>query len=88
MNVHAVDRRHELRQCIQLRFKAAPVVICPPIAREFAHRRELHPLRRIGYQFSRRPFRRGDPPTQVRERLIGRVEPERPDCVVVGLSHR
>jgi hypothetical protein len=38
---------NELRQGIQLCLALAPVIIGHPVLREFLHRRQLHPLRRI-----------------------------------------
>ena len=52
-----------------------PVVIRLPIAREFAHRRELRALDR----FPLRPLRRCDPPAQTSESVIGRMKLERHD---------
>ena len=68
---------HELRQGVQPRFDLAPVVVGLPIARELAHRRELHALRRIGDRLALGPLRRGDTPAQVRERFVGCVKLER-----------
>jgi hypothetical protein len=48
-----------------------------PIAREFLHRRELHALRRVRDRFLLRPLCRGDPPAEVRESLVGHLDPER-----------
>src|SRR6266581_2986268 len=45
VNVQAIDGRHELRQCIQLRFRLPPVVVRPPVAYE---RLELRQLRALG----------------------------------------
>src|SRR5262245_11331849 len=47
VDVEAVDLGHELWQGLQFRLALAPVVICPPIAREFLNGRQLHPLRCI-----------------------------------------
>ena len=88
MNVQPVDIGRELRQGVEPRFDLAPVVIGLPIARQFAHCRELHALRCIRHQFLRWPLRRGDPPAQVRNRLIGCTEAEGPNCGVFDSTHR
>ena len=44
MNVQPVDLGHEVRQGVQLRLALAPVVVCPPVAREVLHHREPHAL--------------------------------------------
>ena len=44
MNVQPIDHSLEHRQGIQFRLDLAPIVFCPPIAREFLHCRELHAL--------------------------------------------
>ena len=88
MNVQPVDLRDELRQGVQPRFDLAPVVTPSANSARVPHRRELHALRCIRYDFPRRPLRRGDPPAQVRQRLIGRMEPERADCAVFRRSRR
>jgi hypothetical protein len=44
VNVEAVDFSDELRQSVQLRLAPAPVVVRPPIPREFLNRRERHAL--------------------------------------------
>src|SRR5438045_660721 len=45
MDIQPIDLRHELRQRVQFRFHLAPIVICPPIAREFLHHRARYALR-------------------------------------------
>ena len=66
----------------------APVVFCPPIARERLHRRELHALGRICDRFPFRPLCRVDAPAQFVERLLGSSEAERADRVGIGRSGR
>ena len=88
MNVEPVDVRHELRQGVQPRFDLAPVVICRPIGRELAHRRELHALRRIRYRFPLGPLCRGDPPAEIGESLIGGMKLEGADRVVFSRCAR
>src|SRR3712207_8623612 len=51
VDVHPVDRRHELRQRVELRLPAAPVLVGRPVVRECLHLRELHALLAVGHQF-------------------------------------
>ena len=51
MNIEAVDRRHELRQCVQPRLDFAPIVTGCPIMREILHRRERDALGVIDNRF-------------------------------------
>jgi hypothetical protein len=79
VNIETVDLRHELRQRVQLRRAAAPVVFRRPVVREGAHRRELHALRLIIDRLPLgRPPRR-DPPPEIRDRLFGHIDLKRPD---------
>src|SRR5580704_8445012 len=55
MNVQPVDLGDELRQGVQFCFALAPIVICPPIARQRLRRRELYSLGCICNRFSFRP---------------------------------
>jgi hypothetical protein len=79
VNIETVDLRHELRQRVQLRLAAAPVVFRRPIVREGAHRRELHALRLVidGLPLRRPP--RCDPPPEIGDRLFGHLDMKRPD---------
>ena len=79
VNVQPVDRRHELRQGVQPSFDLTPIVICPPVAREFLNRRELHALRCIRYRFLLRPFRRSDASAEIDKLLVRNVEAEGTD---------
>ena len=45
VDVEPVDLGDEVRQGVQLRFEAAPVVLRAPVPRELLHRRERHALR-------------------------------------------
>src|SRR6266849_1481534 len=76
MNVEPIDLGHELRQGVQLRLALAPVVICPPIARECLSRRQLHALRCIGDRFALRPLGRVYAPAQLGKLRFRHVDVE------------
>ena len=82
MNIQSIDVRCELGQGVEPGFNLTPVVFRLPEAREFLHRRELHALRGISYQFALGPVRRGDATTKVRERLIRSMKLEGMDGFV------
>jgi hypothetical protein len=88
MNVQPVDLGHELRQGVQFGLAFAPIVICPPIARDFLNRRELHALRFIGDRFPVRPPCRVDAPAQIDQRLFRNVDQEGADFVARGRRRR
>src|SRR6266576_6046275 len=88
MNVEAVDRRHELRKRIQLCLDLAPIVVRPPIARDFLHRRELYALRFIGDRFAVGPPCRVDAPEQIDQRLFRNVDAEGTDFLTRGRRRR
>jgi hypothetical protein len=67
MNVQAIDLGYEVRQGLQLRLAPAPVVFCPPIVREFLHRRGRHALRGIRDRLLFRPPCRFDAIAQFRQ---------------------
>src|SRR6266849_3449354 len=56
MNVESIDLGDEVRHGVDLGLAFAPIVLVRPILREFLHRRELHALRCIRYEFSLRPL--------------------------------
>src|SRR6266403_1754317 len=51
VNVESINLGYEIRQGFQSRLDLAPVVISPPIAREFLRRLQLHALRCIRDRF-------------------------------------
>jgi hypothetical protein len=67
MDVEPFDLGDEVGCGLQSRLKLAQVVVVPPVAREFLHRRELHALRRIGDRFRFGPLGRVDALAQVGE---------------------
>jgi hypothetical protein len=79
MNVHAVDRRHELRKSVQLRLGFPPVVVGFPVADELLECRELHTLRTIPDELLGGPARGSEPPAQIDEVRLRHVDPKRPD---------
>ena len=85
MNVeHIVDLGDEVRQGVQLRLAPAPVVFCPPIARESLDRRELHALRLVRDRFPFRPLGRVDAPAQVDKFSFRNVHLKRTNRILVS----
>src|SRR5215813_5427912 len=85
MNVEPIDLSDEVRYGPQFCLALAPVVICSPIEREFLHRRELHPLRRVGDLFAVRPLCRVDAPPQIRKISVWKIELKRTNGSLVCL---
>ena len=79
VDVHPVDLGRELRERVQPRLAGAPVVLGRPVANERLQRRQLHALRPIGGELSRRPARRLDPAAQLLELLLWNPSLERAD---------
>jgi hypothetical protein len=77
-----------LWQGVQPGFNLAPIVICPPIAREFLNCGELHALRRIRYRFLLGPLCRGDASAEIDELLVRNVDAEGADFVTRGRLRR
>ena len=95
MDIQPVDVGDELRIAIQLRFRLSPLVLGLPVVRELLHRREVHALRCICDCLALGPPGGGDPPLEVRQIFIGRMEFEWPDrrvaarlCRGGGTDHR
>src|SRR3954452_2301033 len=80
MNVQPVNLGDELREGVQPRLSVTPVIVAPPVANEFPHRRQLHALRVIGDRFLFGPAPGGDAATQVVEVLLRDGGLERTDC--------
>src|SRR3546814_5488016 len=74
VNVELVDFGDEVREGVQPRLDLAPVIFARPIAGELLHRRELHALRIVIDRFGVGPSRRRDPPLEVSQILLGRME--------------
>src|ERR1700689_2963384 len=81
MDVEAVDLGHELRQRVELRLALPPVVVRPPIARDFLDRGELYALGVVQDGLTIGPARRRDAPAEIDQRILWNVNLERPDCV-------
>ena len=79
VDVHAVDLGHELRQRVELRLTAPPVVPVQPVAGERLSGRQLHALRAVGDQLLARPPRCGNSTAQVVDRLLRKLDVEGPD---------
>ena len=84
VNVHAVDRCHELRQGVEPGLNLAPVVVRSPITHQLLEFCELHALRLIIDGLPVGPARGGDAPAEIDERFVRHIDLEWPDCVVVG----
>jgi hypothetical protein len=84
MDVESVDLGDELRQRVEPRLAPAPVVVRPPIARDFLEGRQLYALGFIGDRLFVRPARHRDTPAEIGQRLVGDMDVEDPDCVVLG----
>ena|SRR5438128_8664526 len=65
VDVQTIDRRHELRQRIELRFQLSPVVGSAPVASQLLDFGELYALRSIGNRFLVGPTRGDDPAAKV-----------------------
>ena len=74
MNVEAIDFGHEVRQGVEPCLALAPVIVGPPIAREFLYRRELHALGFIRHGFTLGPTRRRDAPAQFVDVRLRKVD--------------
>src|SRR5580698_4202582 len=85
MNVETVDLGHELRQGVDPGLDLPPVMLRLPVAYDFLYRRELDALRCIRDGFNFGQARRGQPPTQIDQRLLRNVDPERADRI--GIAH-
>src|ERR1700683_5610971 len=82
MNIQAVDLGDELWHPVEPRLHFAPVVFRGPIAGEFAHRRKLNTLRRVGHRFSVRPLCRSDALAEIDNLLFRNVDAEGSDWTV------
>ena len=60
MDVEAIDLCDEVRHGFQFCLALTPVIVCPPIACELLHRRELYALRCVRDLFWIRPLGRVD----------------------------
>jgi hypothetical protein len=76
VDLDAVDLGRELRQGVELRLGATPVVLVRPVARERLHRGELDALRAIPDELLARPADGGDAPAQVVDRLLRELDVE------------
>ena len=88
VNVHAIDRRDELWQGVELRFGLAPVVVRPPVAHELLELRERHALRGVVDGLALGPARGRNAPTEVDEGLVRHGDVERTHGGVVGRTRR
>jgi hypothetical protein len=84
VNVQPVNLGDELRQRAEFRFRLAPVVICGPIPREFAHRRQRHALGLVRNGLALGPSGHFDAAAEVDECLVRNVDAEGPDGRVFG----
>ena len=88
VNVHVIDRCHELRQGIELGLGFTPVVVRSPIPHQFLEFCELHALRLVIDRLPIRPSRGNDAPAEIDELIFRNVDAERADCAVFGCGSR
>ena len=88
MDLDPVDVRRELRQRIQPRLAPAPAVLGRPVARERLERRELHALRAVVDELSRRPACGLEPTAQIIELPLRNLDLERTGCCLSRDGHR
>src|SRR6185295_10265241 len=74
MDIEAVDLCDEVRHGFQFCLALTPVIVCPPIARELLHRRELHALRCVRDLFWIWPSGRNNALSQIGKRSIRKIE--------------
>jgi len=86
MKVYSIDRGDKVRQGVQFRFALAPVVVCPPIARELLNGRELHALRLIRDSLLVGPSRRGDAFAKIDKLLFRKIDVKGMDGLLVVRS--
>ena len=67
VDIHPVNRGHELREGVQLRLALAPVILRRPIADEFLEVRQLGALRLIGDRLLVGPPGRREAPAEIDE---------------------
>ena len=84
VNVHAVDRRHELRQGVELGLGLSPVVAGAPILDERLELRELYALRLVIDRLPVGPARVRDALAKVVERRLRHLNLEGPDRAIFG----
>src|SRR5689334_12441156 len=71
MDVDSVDRGEELRERVQSRLAAPPVVVIRPVARELFDRGELNALRAVVDEFTAGQAGVREAALQVTERVVG-----------------
>jgi hypothetical protein len=83
VNVHVIDRCHELRQGVELGLGLPPVVIHPPVPHERLQLCQLHALRLIGDRLAVGPARGGDASAEIDELLVRNGDVKGPNRVAV-----
>ena len=78
MDAEPVDRGHELGHDVQPRLSGAPIVGVEPVAAEIPQVAERDPLRPVLDGLRLRPAGAPEPLTEVVQRGLGYVDPERP----------
>jgi hypothetical protein len=84
VNVHVIDRCHELRQGVELGLGLPPVVVRSPITHQPLQFCELYSLRLVVDRLSIGPSRGGDASAKVNELRFWKIDAERADCVAFG----
>src|SRR5262249_8058840 len=83
VNVHAIDRCHELRQGIELGLPLAPVVVRTPVAHQLLEFCELYALRLVIDRLPVGPARGRDASAKISKLLLRNIDLEGPDCAVI-----
>ena len=84
VNVHVIDRCHELRQGVELGLGLSPVVARSPIAHHLLELRELYALRPVGDRLPVGPPCRQHAAAEVDKLFFRNVDVEWTDCAVLG----
>ncbi|MNR28476.1 hypothetical protein D3C85_1458010 [compost metagenome] len=84
MDVDAVNGRHELRPCVELRLGLAPVVVRGPVAHQRLHLCQLRALGGVADGFLVGPAGGRDALAQVEQILLRHRDLEGADAVVGG----
>src|SRR5918993_3741396 len=88
VNVHAIDRCHELRQGVEPGLGLSPVVVRRPVLDDLLEFGELRALRSVADRLPVGPARVGDATAEVDERLFRNMDLEGPDRRVVSGRNR
>src|SRR5262245_48961280 len=79
VNVHVIDRCHELREGVELGLTLSPVVVRSPITHQLLQSCELDALRLVVDRLSVGPSRGGDASAEIGEIRLRNIDAERAD---------